>query len=77
MNRYDWLEGRLCVCVYANVYVHVRLYIFVSFMWGRTRRDSEREVRATMRDWREFGLDSAGKGKSYRLSEGMLTRYGF
>ena len=66
----------MCVST-QNVYVHVCLYIFVSFMWGRIRRDSEREDRATMRDWGEFGLDSAGKGKSCRLSEGMLTRYGF
>lgn len=65
----------MCVCVYTrNVYVHMHLYICVSYMRGRIRRGSEREDGATMRSWRELGLDSAGKGKSYRLSEGMLTR---
>ena len=67
--------GCVCVFVYTqNVYVHMRLYICVSYMRGRIRRGSEREEGATLRGWREFGLDSAGKGKSHRLSEGMLTR---
>ena len=67
-----------CVCVFVctqNVYVHMCLYICVSYMRGRIRRGSEREDGASMRGWREFGLDSAGKGKSYRLSGGMLTGY--
>ena len=67
-----------CVCVFVgtqNVYVQMCLYICVSYMRGRIRRGSEREDGASMRGWREFGLDSAGKGKSYRLSGGMLTGY--
>lgn len=69
----DWLKGRLCVCT-QNVCVHVCLYICVSYVWGRVRRGSEREDGATMTDWREFGLDSAGKGESCRLSAHKLIR---
>lgn len=66
----------MCVCT-QNVYVRVCLYICVSYVWGRVRRGSEREDGATMTDWREFGLDSAGKGESCRLSWGKLIRYEF
>lgn len=77
VNGCDWLEGRLCVCVcvYTKcVCIHVPVHMCVIYV-EKIREGSERRDGASMRGWREFGLDSAGKGKSYRLSEDMLTGY--